>query len=89
MQFSESIRDSYSELFEHATSDGNESEDYFKEFGWYPSIKKLAKNNVLNIEKVCKVNIHTALYFLSCDHAETEAKIKEMNKTNNTRSIEL
>ena len=82
MQFSERITGSYPEIFERGVTEGHAAESYFKDWGWYPSIKMLAKDNIQEIENVLKLNVHECLYFLCCEAVENKVKIEAMKRTN-------
>jgi hypothetical protein len=80
LEFSQRITGSYPEVFNRGITEGNEAENYFKDFGWYPTFKKLAKNDILKIEEVGNVNVHEALMFLACDAVENKVKIEAMKQ---------
>lgn len=81
MEFNQRIVQQYAEIFNSGTNEGHDAEEHFEIFGWYATIKKLAKNNVLKINKVLALEMHECLLFLACEISETKIKIKEMNKT--------
>ena len=82
MQFSERITGSYPELFDRGVTEGTTAENYFKDWGWYPSVKMLAKDNIQEMENVLKMNFHECLLFLACEAVENKVKIEAMKKTN-------
>lgn len=84
LDFVQRIAESYPEVFSGGTEEGESSVDYFKDFGWYPTFKKLAKNNILNLKKVQKLPLHECLMFLACDAVEQKVKADYMNKRDNT-----
>jgi hypothetical protein len=75
LQFSERITGSYPEIFERGVTEGDAALSYFKDFGWYPTIKKLANNDIFKIDEVIELPLHKCLYFLSCEIAENKATI--------------
>jgi hypothetical protein len=63
--------------------------NYFKDWGWYPTIKKLAKDDIFAIEKVTQLSLHKCLLFLSCEVVENRAIISAQNKSNGKQITEL
>jgi hypothetical protein len=78
----EEISESYSVLFEG----GADGENELKEWGWYASIFSLAKEDILNIPKVVKMNLREALTFLIFQKQLNEIRDKEFKKSINKRS---
>jgi hypothetical protein len=63
--------------------------NYFKDWGWYPTIKKLAKDDIFAIDKVTQLSLHKCLLFLSCEVVENKAIISAQNKSKGKQITEL
>lgn len=79
----------YPELFDRGVVEGKEVENYFKDWGWYPTFKKLAKDDIFLIDKVTELQLHKCLLFLSCEVIENKAIISAQNQSNGTQVTEL
>ena len=79
----------YPEVFERGISEGQEIENYFKDWGWYPTFKKLAKDDIFLIDKVTELSLHKCLLFLACEVVENKAIIHAQNKANGTQTTQL
>ena len=80
MQFIETIKESYPEIYE---SSGGEKQatDYFKKWGWYVSIEMIANNDILKIDRVLEIPVHEFHTFLAhkLDRQNMEAILRKGN----------
>lgn len=74
LQFIERIRDTYPEIYESGTGEGQKATEYFEQWGWYSSIYELAKGKAWKMDYITNMNIHEMHTFLA--HKISLGKLK-------------
>ena len=73
MEFRQGIVSGYDRLFGDGGNGGLDARSNFTErYGWYNSIQALAEFDVLKIDEVTRLNLHTCLHALSYKKEKTE-----------------
>lgn len=86
LQFSQRIAESYPEIFDAGTTEGDAAADYFADFGWLPTIKRLAGGNILKRNEVEAINIHECLIWLACEVVEGKVRDAIVKRSLNTNT---
>lgn len=76
----------YPEIYEGGTSEGADAVTYFSKWGWYATIKALAKNKPWKIKKITDMNIHEIHTFLAADIDEKKFKHKLLTQKGDTEN---
>lgn len=84
--FLEEMHKKYPEMYEGGTSEGAEAVNYFSKWGWYATIKALAKNKPWKIKKITDMNVHEVHTFLCADIDEKKFKHKLLTQKGDTEN---
>ena len=81
MPFIERIANTYPEIYSNS-SGGSEAKasDYFAKWGWYPTLDMMAGGDVLKIDAVTELPVHT--FHVSLAHRLDKRKMEENLRNN-------
>ncbi len=74
--FIKKVQGMYPEIYDGGTSEGQDAVNYFSKWGWYATIKTLARDKPWKIDKITNLNIHQIHNFLAADIDEKRFKHK-------------
>lgn len=84
--FLQEVQLKYPEIYDGGTSEGAEAVTYFSKWGWYATIKVLAKNKPWKVKKITDMNIHEIHTFLAADIDEKKFKHKLLTQKGDTEN---
>ena len=67
MQFSERVTKEYPEVYGGGTKEGAKASGYFEKWGWYSTIKRVAKGKPWRMDFVVNMNVHEFHVWLAED----------------------
>ena len=72
----------FTERYEGGTKEGSRASRFFDKWGWYDTIVKLAKGNILRINKVLEINVYEMHTFLAhlIDKEKLKAELRTVKK---------